>query len=154
MKCPFCAHLDSRVVNSRPSDDGSSIRRRRECGVCTRRFTTYERPQLEPLMVIKRSGLREPFNPDKLLRGLLVAAEKRPLDQAVLRAFAYQFEDEVGTNAIQTHEIGRRVMTFLRSLDEVAYLRFASVYQSFDCAEQFIEVIQEIRNRKDDDGNE
>ena len=87
MKCPYCSAPDSRVVNSRPSDDGASIRRRRECPTCARRFTTYERAQLEPLMVVKRSGPREAFNPDKLLRGLTLATEKRPVDPALLTAW-------------------------------------------------------------------
>lgn len=146
MRCPYCSSPDSRVINSRPSDDGASIRRRRECLNCTRRFTTYERAQLEPLMVVKRSGLREAFNPDKLLRGLALASEKRPVDGAALRTFAYSFEDEVQSGEIPTEEIGRRAMTFLRPLDDVAYIRFASVYRDFDSLERFIE---EIRGLKD-----
>lgn len=148
MKCPYCSAPDSKVVNSRPSDDGSSTRRRRECLGCTRRFTTYERAQLEPLMVIKRSGVREAFHPDKLLRGLLIAAEKRPIDRNVLRAFAYGFEDEVGCLTIPTTEIGQRVMTFLRPLDEVAYLRFASVYRDFDSVQEFIEEIRDLHDSR------
>lgn len=147
MRCPYCSAPDSKVVNSRPSDDGASIRRRRECLSCARRFTTYERAQLEPLMVVKRSGLREAFNPDKLLRGLALATEKRPVDPAALRAFAYGFEDEVQMGEIPTEEIGRRAMTFLKPIDDVAYIRFASVYRDFDSLERFIE---EIRGLKDD----
>ncbi|MDO4247149.1 transcriptional regulator NrdR [Deinococcus sp. VB343] len=146
MKCPYCSSPDSRVINSRASDEGASIRRRRECLSCARRFTTYERAQLEPLMVVKRSGLREAFNPDKLLRGLVLASEKRPVDAAALRVFAYSFEDEVQSGEIPTEEIGRRAMTFLRPLDDVAYIRFASVYRDFDSLERFIE---EIRGLKD-----
>ena len=127
MRCPYCSAPDSKVVNSRPSDDGASIRRRRECLNCARRFTTYERAQLEPLMVVKRSGPREAFNPDKLLRGLVLATEKRPVDQDLLRAFAYGFEDDVQAGEIRSEEIGRRAMTFLRPLDDVAYIRFAKI---------------------------
>ena len=148
MKCPYCSAPDSKVVNSRPSDDGASIRRRRECLSCARRFTTYERAQLEPLMVVKRSGLREAFNPDKLLRGLSLATEKRPVDPDRLRSFAYSFEDDVQAPEIPAEEIGRRAMTFLRPLDDVAYIRFASVYRDFDSLERFIE---EIRGLKDKD---
>ena len=146
MKCPQCGAPDSKVVNSRSSDDGSSIRRRRECLSCARRFTTYERAQLEPLMVVKRGGVREAFNPDKLLRGLALASEKRPVPAATLRAFAYGFEDEVGSTEIHSGEIGKRAMTFLRPLDDVAYIRFASVYREFDSLERFIEEIQGLKD--------
>ena len=147
MKCPYCSAPDSKVVNSRSSDDGTAIRRRRECLACARRFTTYERAQLEPLMVVKRGGVRQAFNPDKLLRGLTLAAEKRPVAEAQLRAFAYGFEDDVQAPEISSEEIGRRAMNFLKPLDEVAYIRFASVYRDFDTLERFIE---EIRGLKDE----
>ncbi|PYE48704.1 transcriptional regulator NrdR [Deinococcus yavapaiensis] len=146
MKCPYCSAPDSKVVNSRPSDEGGAIRRRRECLSCGRRFTTYERAQLEPLMVVKRDGRREAFNPDKLLRGLTLATEKRPVTPETLRAFAYGFEDEVGQTEVSSEEIGRKAMNFLRPIDEVAYIRFASVYRDFDTLERFIE---EIRGLKD-----
>lgn len=148
MKCPFCGNLDTKVVNSRPSDEGAAIRRRRECPNCHRRFTSYERAQLEPFMVNKRSGRREAFNPDKLLRGLMLACEKRPVDAEILKSFAYGFEDECANNEITTEEIGHRAMTFLRPLDEVAYIRFASVYHEFDNVQRFVEVIQSLENDK------
>ncbi len=144
MKCPRCNHPDTRVVDSRPSDEGASIRRRRECPNCGYRFTSYERAQFEPLTVIKRSGRKEAFNPDKLLRGLILAAEKRPVDPEVLRSFAFGFEDVFGDTEIASEEIGRRALAFLRSLDEVAYIRFASVYRDFDNVQRFIEVIQDL----------
>ncbi|RTH99996.1 transcriptional regulator NrdR [Thermus scotoductus] len=144
MKCPYCGHPDTRVVDSRPSDEGAAIRRRRECPACGRRFTTYERTQLEPLMVVKRDGRREPFNADKLLRGLLLACEKRPVDPEVLRRFAYTFEDQVTGPEISSEEIGLKAMAFLRDLDHVAYIRFASVYREFDSVERFIEEIQRL----------
>lgn len=134
------------MVNSRPGDDGSAIRRRRECLSCSRRFTTYERAQLEPLMVVKREGARQAFNPDKLLRGLLLATEKRPVPEERLRSFAYSFEDEVQAPEITSTEIGKRAMTFLRPLDDVAYIRFASVYRDFDSLERFIEEIQGLKD--------
>jgi transcriptional repressor NrdR len=151
MKCPYCDAPDTKVINSRPSDEGGAIRRRRECPLCSRRFTTYERAQLEPLMVVKRGGRKEAFNPDKLLRGLQLAAEKRPVALEGLRRFAYSFEDEHSGLDIPTEEIGRRAMAFLKPLDEVAYIRFASVYREFDSLERFIE---EIRGFQEDEAKE
>lgn len=144
MRCPYCSSDDTRVVNSRPSDEGSSIRRRRECASCNRRFTTYERAQFEALMVIKRSGRREAFNPDKLLDKLRIACNKRPVTEKQLREFAYSFEDEVQTPEITSEEIGQRVLQFLKSLDDVAYIRFLSVYRDFDSVDRFIEEIKQL----------
>jgi transcriptional repressor NrdR len=144
MKCPYCSSDDTRVINSRPSDEGSSIRRRRECANCSRRFTTYERAQFEALMVIKRSGRREAFNPDKLLDKLRIACNKRPVTEKQLREFAYGFEDEVQTPEIASEEIGLRVLHFLKSLDDVAYIRFLSVYRDFDSVDRFIEEIKQL----------
>jgi transcriptional repressor NrdR len=148
VKCPYCAFPDTRVVNSRPSDENGAIRRRRECPNCSRRFTTYERAQLEALTVLKRGGGREAFNPDKLLRGLMLATEKRPVDPERLRAFAFGFEDEVQVPEITSEEIGRRAMQFLRPLDDVAYIRFASVYRDFDNLQRFIEEIQGLEGAR------
>lgn len=149
MKCPYCAWPDTRVVNSRPSDEGSAIRRRRECPNCARRFTSYERAQFEPLTVIKRGGRREAFSPDKLLRGLTLACEKRPVSPERLRAFAFSFEDELGAAEVTAEEVGRRAMQFLRPLDEVAYIRFASVYRDFDNVQRFIEEIQGLEKHEE-----
>ncbi len=149
MKCPYCGYPDSRVINSRPSDEGAAIRRRRECPNCGRRFTSYERASFEPLTVTKSSGGREAFNPDKLLRGLLLACEKRPVALETLRAFAFGFEDEYGGTEISSEEIGQRAMAFLRPLDDVAYIRFASVYHEFDNVERFIEAIQGLKEREE-----
>ncbi|MDR9391738.1 MAG: transcriptional regulator NrdR [Trueperaceae bacterium] len=144
MKCPHCTSNDTRVVNSRPSDDGHAIRRRRECGDCHRRFTTYERTQLEALMVRKRSGKVEAFAPDKLLEKLRVATNKRPVTEKQLREFAYGLEDAVQTARIEAEEIGRRTLAFLKDLDDVAYIRFLSVYRDFDSVERFIEEIRQL----------
>ena len=144
MKCPFCSSDDTRVVNSRPSDEGAAIRRRRECNGCHRRFTTYERAQFEALMVRKRSGRREVFDPDKLLAKLQVACNKRPITDKQLRAFAYGFEDEIGQPEISSEEIGRRTLAFLKRLDDVAYIRFLSVYRDFDSVDRFIEEIRQL----------
>ncbi len=144
VKCPYCSASDTRVVNSRPSDEGASIRRRRECAVCHRRFTTYERAQFEALMVRKRSGRMEAFNPDKLLDKLRIACNKRPITEKQLREFAYGFEDEVQVPEVASEEIGLRTLKFLRSLDDVAYIRFLSVYRDFDSVDRFVEEIQQL----------
>jgi transcriptional repressor NrdR len=146
MKCPRCQNLDTRVVDSRPSDEGASIRRRRECPNCGYRFTSYERAQFEPLTVLKRSGRKETFDPDKLLRGLIIACEKRPVDAERLRAFAFSLEDGFGDTEIESKEIGRRAMKFLRGIDEVAYIRFASVYRDFDNVQDFIQAVQNLES--------
>jgi transcriptional repressor NrdR len=142
--CPFCSSSDTRVINSRPSDEGAAIRRRRECPNCGRRFTTYERAQFEALLVVKRSGRREAFNPDKLLEKIKIACNKRPVSDKQLRAFAYAFEDEVQGPEISSEAIGLRVLKFLKGLDNVAYIRFLSVYRDFDSVERFIEEIREL----------
>lgn len=144
MNCPFCSSADTRVVNSRPSDEGSAIRRRRECSVCGRRFTTYERAQFEALMVVKRSGRREAFNPDKLLQKLRIACNKRPITEKQLREFAYTFEDAVQSPEVQAEEIGVQALKFLKSIDDVAYIRFLSVYRDFDSVDRFIEEIKQL----------
>ena len=144
MKCPYCTSNDTRVINSRASDEGMAIRRRRECGACNRRFTTYERAQFEALMVRKRSGRLEAFNPDKLLDKLRIACNKRPVTEKQLREFAYGFEDEVQTPEIATEEIGVRTLTYLKALDGVAYIRFLSVYRDFDSVDRFIDEIRQL----------
>ena len=152
MNCPFCAHPDSRVLDSRPSDEGSVIRRRRECPNCKRRFTTYERAQVEPLLVIKRDGHKETFDPNKLLRGISLASQKRPIDPQDLQDFAYGFEDSIKEMEIASEEIGLRALAFLKSLDLVAYIRFASVYREFDSLENFIEEVRKLDTRSNRKG--
>jgi transcriptional repressor NrdR len=159
VKCPYCTSDDTRVINSRPSDEGASIRRRRDCANCHRRFTTYERAQFEALMVSKRSGRREAFNPDKLLDKLRIACNKRPVTEKQLREFAYGFEDEVQAPEIASEEIGMRTLRFLKGLDDVAYIRFLSVYRDFDSVGRFIEEINQLGDLADqrdegDDGAE
>lgn len=144
MKCPYCSSNDTRVVNSRPADEGTAIRRRRECSACHRRFTSYERAQFEALMVRKRSGRLEAFNPDKLLDKLRIACNKRPITEKQLREFAYGFEDEVQLPEIASEEIGRRTLSYLKGLDDVAYIRFLSVYRDFDSVDRFIEEIKQL----------
>jgi transcriptional repressor NrdR len=144
MKCPYCSSEDTRVINSRPADDGTAIRRRRECASCGRRYTTYERAQFEALMVVKRSGRREAFNPDKLLDKLRIACNKRPISEKQLKEFAYGFEDEIQAPEIASEDIGIRTLQFLKSIDEVAYIRFLSVYRDFDSVDRFIEEIKQL----------
>ena len=137
MHCPFCKHDDSRVVDSRSSDDGTSIRRRRQCPECGRRFTTVESAQL---LVVKRSGATEPFSRDKVVGGVRKACQGRPVNDGQLAVLAQRVEDALraaGSAEIPTHEVGLAILGPLRELDEVAYLRFASVYRAFESLEDF-----------------
>src|SRR6476469_8196309 len=137
MHCPFCRHTDSRVVDSRATDDGTSIRRRRQCPECTRRFTTVE---TAALTVVKRSGASEPFSRDKVLSGVRKACQGRPVTEDDLARLAQQVEEAVratGAAEIDAHEVGLTILPPLRELDEVAYLRFARVYRSFESREAF-----------------
>ena len=145
MHCPFCRHTDSRVVDSRAADDGASIRRRRQCPECSRRFTTLE---TAALTVVKRSGASEPFSRDKVLSGVRKACQGRPVTEDDLARLAQQVEEAVrGTGAaeIDAHEVGLTILPPLRELDEVAYLRFASVYRSFESLEDFEAEISLLR---------
>jgi len=134
VRCPYCHHSHSKVLDSRATDEGASIRRRRECERCGRRFTTYERWEETPLMVIKKDGRREPFQRQKLLNGLLKACEKRPIPLSVLEQVVDDIEREVrqrGDTEVTSRQIGEGIMEALRTIDEVAYVRFASVYREF-----------------------
>jgi transcriptional repressor NrdR len=134
MRCPYCAHADSKVVDSRDSETGEAIRRRRECLACRRRFTTYERVESVPLYVVKKDGRREEFDRRKLLGGLLTATKKREVAPARLEALVDEIENALrgrGSSEIPSRELGELVMERLRDIDEIAYVRFASVYRSF-----------------------
>jgi transcriptional repressor NrdR len=134
MRCPYCAHGDSKVVDSRDSETGEAIRRRRECLDCRRRFTTYERVESVPLYVVKKDGRREEFDRRKLLGGLLTATKKREVAPARLEALVEEIENALrgrGSSEIPSRELGELVMDRLREVDEIAYIRFASVYRSF-----------------------
>ena len=140
MRCPFCSHPDSRVLDSRPAHEGAEIRRRRECLACRRRFTSYERVEEAPLWVVKKDGRRERFDRAKILRGLITACEKRPIAVERLESIVDAVERQVRdrhVDEVATETIGEAVMTALRSLDEVAYVRFASVYRQFTDIEGF-----------------
>lgn len=150
MHCPFCRHPDSRVVDSRTSDDGSSIRRRRQCPNCNRRFTTVETASLS---VVKRSGATEPFSREKIVNGVRKACQGRPVSEDDLAILAQRVEETLrssGSAEIDAYEIGLAILGPLRELDEVAYLRFASVYQAFDSLEDFEAAITVLRSERDE----
>lgn len=140
MRCPFCGHEDTQVKDSRPADDGASIRRRRLCGNCGQRFTTVERVQLRELTVAKADGRRVPFDRDKLARSIRIAMRKRPVDddriERIVNGVVRQLEAS-GDNEVATHNIGELVMETLKEVDAVAYVRFASVYRDFREARDF-----------------
>jgi transcriptional repressor NrdR len=153
MKCPFCSVDDTRVLDSRESAEGTVIRRRRECPQCKRRFTTFERvEQLTPL-IVKKDGRREAFDRDKLVAGLKKACEKRPVSVEQVEALVTQIEkdlQDVGEKEIPSSQIGEEVMRRLPQLDEVAYVRFASVYRSFRDIAEFMDELRDIIQEKSD----
>jgi transcriptional repressor NrdR len=152
MKCPYCAHLGDKVVDSRESREGEVIRRRRECLGCAKRFTSYERIDEIPYMVVKKDGSRERFERQKLVAGLLKACEKRPVSVASLEAVADRVEttlQERSEKEISTHEIGGFVMQELKKLDKVAYVRFASVYRHFRDIGEFMTELKDLLNAKE-----
>ena len=154
MHCPFCRHTDSRVIDSRTADDGTAIRRRRQCPECGRRFTTLESASIN---VIKRSGVSEPFSRDKVLVGVRKACQGRPVSEDDLALLAQQVEECIraqGSAEIDAHEVGLAVLGPLRELDEIAYLRFASVYQAFDTLEDFEAAIALLRTEREATGVE
>ncbi|OLR95235.1 transcriptional regulator NrdR [Actinokineospora bangkokensis] len=145
MRCPFCRHADSRVVDSREVDDGQAIRRRRSCPECGRRFTTVEEAVLA---VVKRSGVTEPFSRDKVIRGVARACQGRPVNEDQLQQLAQRVEEAIrsqGSAEIPSHEVGLAILGPLRELDGVAYLRFASVYRSFSSVDDFEKEIADLR---------
>ena len=152
MRCPYCGNADTQVKDSRPADDNSTIRRRRECSDCAGRFTTFERVQLRELIVVKKSGKRTPFDRDKLTRSIMVALRKRDTDperaERMITGIVRQLESR-GENDVSTEDIGRLAMKGLKAIDDVAYVRFASVYRDFREAGDFVKVLDELGN--DDD---
>jgi transcriptional repressor NrdR len=152
VKCPYCGHLEDKVVDSRESREGEVIRRRRECLACGRRFTSYERVDEIPYMVVKKDGRRERFERQKLIAGLLKACEKRPVKVSALEAIADRVEgalQERPDREMSTTEIGHVVMQELRQLDKVAYVRFASVYRHFRDIGEFMTELEDLLNAKD-----
>ena len=151
MKCPFCSSNENKVTDSRETSEGVAIRRRRECIDCGKRFTTYEYVEKTPLMVIKKDGRREPFNHQKILTGLLKACEKRPISVEALEIIANKIEGELQKKfeqELESHYIGELVMEKLAGLDDVAYVRFASVYRQFKDINQFMHELKDVFNKR------
>jgi transcriptional repressor NrdR len=151
MKCPFCNHLQDKVVDSRETKEGDTIRRRRECLACERRFTTYERIDEVPYMVIKKDGRREKFDRQKVLTGLLKACEKRPISMVKLSELVNQVESKMSDSPdreISTTEIGEFLIDSLRDLDKIAYVRFASVYRDFQDEQAFFNELKNLMRQK------
>ena len=161
MRCVFCGHDDSKVLDSRPVEEGRSIRRRRECLECGKRFTTYERVEELPLVVVKSDNRRELFDAGKILNGMVKACDKRPIPLSVLESIVNDIERELSNSLereVTSKHIGELVMERLRSIDEVAYVRFASVYRNFEDVSTFIDEIRklqsELRESKNNDSND
>ncbi|HIW94828.1 MAG TPA: transcriptional regulator NrdR [Candidatus Flavonifractor merdipullorum] len=151
MRCPYCANPESKVVDSRPSDEGNSIRRRRECLVCHKRFTTYETVECLPLVVIKRDGSRQSFDKSKLLNGMIRACEKRPVPFQTLESIANEIEQTLQNQMdreVTSTRIGELVMERLKQVDEVAYVRFASVYRQFKDIGTFMAELSKLLEEK------
>ena len=151
MKCPFCGYEDSRVIDSRPTDEGVAIRRRRECIECAKRFTTYEKVESLPIMVIKKDKTRELFDREKLLAGITRACEKRPVETKTLDELVDKIESDLQNTLkreVSSNEIGEKVMEGLKDIDEVAYVRFASVYRRFRDVNTFIAEVNKLLTNK------
>lgn len=151
MKCPYCSHETTKVIDSRPTEDNSSIRRRRECLKCLKRFTTYEIVENIPVLVVKKDGSREPFNKRKILNGLVKACEKRPVSLSELEAMADDIEKSVYNSLdqeITSKKVGEMVMNKLKDIDEVSYVRFASVYRQFKDINTFMDELNKILKEK------
>ncbi len=151
LKCPYCGFTESKVIDSRPVEESSSIRRRRECLKCTKRFTTYETLETIALVVIKRDLSRQPYDRNKVLGGLMRACEKRPVSLAQMEKVADDIESELYqlmVREVESNAIGEKIMEKLRTLDEVAYVRFASVYKRFNSLETFMEELNELKKNK------
>jgi len=147
MKCPYCSHLEDKVIDSRPTDDGATIRRRRECLGCQKRYTTYEKVEYMPIMVIKKDKSRQPYSREKLMNGILRACEKRPVSIDRINSMIDSIEAQIYSTLdreITSTEIGEKVMEELRKIDEVAYVRFASVYRQFKDINTFMDELQKL----------
>lgn len=152
MKCPYCAFRESKVIDSRPADEGNSIRRRRECLACRKRFTTYEIIESLPLVVIKRDGSRQTFDKAKLINGMVRACDKRKVPLPVIEQIADEIEQELQgalDREVTTEEVGEMVMRRLQDVDEVAYVRFASVYRQFKDINTFMQELTKLLNGKE-----
>ena len=147
MKCPYCGEVDSKVIDSRPTEDGEKIRRRRECLNCKKRFTTYEIVETVPLMVVKKDGRREAFDRSKMINGMIKACEKRPVSMAQMEDIVNDIEKTISNSMqkeVESYDIGEMIMNRLKEVDEVAYVRFASVYRQFTDVNTFIKEIEKL----------
>ncbi|MFC1814599.1 transcriptional regulator NrdR [Thermodesulfobacteriota bacterium] len=152
MKCPYCAEINNKVIDSRMSKDGNVIRRRRECLVCSRRFTTYEHIEEIPIMIIKKDGRREVFSRDKVLSGMKKACQKRDISINLIEAYIDELErdlKETGEKEIPSHRIGQRLMEKLHEIDDVAYVRFASVYREFKDVNDFVSELKSLLSKEE-----
>ena len=150
MKCPFCGEEDTKVIDSRPADEGSSIRRRRQCDKCTKRFTTYEKVEAIPLMVIKKDQTREPYDRAKIEKGVFRSCHKRPISVTQMSAMIDKIEAEIfnlGVREVKSNDIGELVMNRIEELDAVAYVRFASIYREFKDVETFMQELKKILDK-------
>ncbi len=150
MRCPFCGHDEDRVIDSRPSDESAAIRRRRECIACGSRFTTYEKIENLPLLVIKKDGTREPFDREKLMSGIMKSCQKRPVSTLQIEGLVNSIEIQTQNSLkreISSREIGEMVMEGLKQIDEVAYVRFASVYRQFADVNSFLNELKNIMRK-------
>ncbi|MDY3118615.1 MAG: transcriptional regulator NrdR [Peptoniphilus sp.] len=153
MRCPYCQHQESKVVDSRPTEEGASIRRRRQCMSCGRRFTTYEQVEVVPMTVKKKSGGIEVFDRNKILKGLIKSCEKRPVSLEAMEAVVDDIEMTLETQMVKqisSDDIGEMILERLKDLDEVAYVRFASVYRRFQDIDSFMAELEELRKKKTD----
>mgnify|MGYP002625557964 FL=1 len=151
MKCPYCYYPESKVIDSRPADDGQRIRRRRECIQCAKRFTTYESIETQPLIIIKRDKSRQVFDRNKLLSGMLRACEKRPVSLQTLETAIDEIESQLQNSferEVTSVQIGEMALEKLRYIDEIAYVRFASVYRDFKDIESFMDALNHLKNNK------
>lgn len=147
MRCPFCNSADTKVIDSRPTEEGHAIRRRRGCDQCNRRFTTYEKVEETILMVIKKDGRRETFDRAKILNGIIKACEKRPVSIAQMEEIVAEIEKNISNSMekeIESYDIGEQIMKYLKDVDEVAYVRFASVYRQFTDVNTFVQEIEKL----------
>ena len=155
MKCPFCGYGDSKVLDTRPTDEGNTIRRRRECLNCQKRFTTYEKIEQSPIMVIKKDGNRQAFDREKIIRGMIKSCEKRPVSAADIEEAVNNIEKKIENSMkkeISSLEVGEMVMEELKDLDEVSYVRFASVYREFKDLQSFVDELENFVKKKNEYG--
>lgn len=148
MRCPFCGYEDSKVIDSRPTDENQTIRRRRECLECKKRFTTYEKVELTPVVIVKKDGTRQSFDRDKILNGMIRACEKRPVSLTTLEKAVDNIEKKIYNSMdkeIRSVEVGELVMDELKKIDEVSYVRFASVYREFKDIDTFMKELKSIK---------